>query len=427
MLAAVDITGFILLSFLCHRLFKAERGLRPVIIFLSFSYLWVALSNVVLGYEFYITEQHVESHRNGSVVIFFLYTSISLVTLLFGYQLARKIFPRLESASQASYILSEKKYSRFIARAFLLLSIILTIALSIFIIKSGSPLLDGDPAARFTIWEKINSPIVELLSNQIILLSFAAAALHKERKLFLIFLFAAISYQALLGQKFSAILLTIWLFSYFVLIDYNLKIKPKHFIFTAAAALIFILISAASYTAEGRGDFNDSLNFAFYRAFVLQGHMWWGSVEYINSTTPNYQLLLTPNVDFMTQLMYMLSPFSIAYTYIESGVRFTMGYPAILHASLGFMGVFAAIAVSLTAGFFFFIINASRKFGFLIFLLFTKAFIEISVFLTMGSQEKLFSLQVLGTFFSGVFALYILSSRKEKRNGRNLHSNTTLQ
>ncbi|UOE55162.1 hypothetical protein IRB79_25910 [Cytobacillus oceanisediminis] len=103
---------------------------------------------------------------------------------------------------------------------------------------------------------------------------------------------------------------------------------------------------------------NEAFDFVLYRVFGLQGHVWWGT-DYLAGLQNNMEkaqnikneievITLKDNGKYtsgLESLMILVSP-NKAYTFIESGINFTMGYPAILNIMFNPISLFMVLVAS---------------------------------------------------------------------------------
>ena len=136
-------------------------------------------------------------------------------------------------------------------------------------------------------------------------------------------------YLLLLGHKFSGQFLAIIFFflpSFVTHLRHDFLRKYAWALLTVGFALVFLIF--LNYRDSDLARYaGGPLQAIYYRAVGLQGHVWWGTELAVSRGEQS----LEPYKDLsqgMLTLMYLVGNSSVQ-SYIDRGVRFTMGYPAI--------------------------------------------------------------------------------------------------
>ena len=354
----------------------------------------------------YITEQGITGYENGTFYIFYAYSVLSLI-LIFAFLSRYKV---------------EIKYGNS-GKYFILYSFVY--ALMLFYAISINP-----GYTRFSIFDNIPDGLRRLFAYTMIGYNFIYIyAVFKEKSFWrkIVYLFIFISIELLRGEQFGGIYYGMMSFTVATIIQYGqgnrivlMKIEKRRL---AIVSIIFItiLVSLVSYKISNLGGL-----FKFADRIILQQHVLWGTVNLHSSG--NFSADLTPYFDnffslaaYRTnteygigQLMVALSG-DLARKFIEEGVRFTSGYPAILLFHFGYLGAFL-INIILTyifvllIRFQFFLLN---KFNFIVFIIGMKQFSAFKQFYRMGEYGLINIKFILATWLLFILLL-IFYRRREK-------------
>lgn len=298
-----------------------------------------------------IYEQGVVSHFNGASFLLFLVLSFSVVSVVLTFQVFFKRF---------NY--SSGDIKPLLPVSLLICVVLLEVFLIAHIMVSGSPLFSSG-VTKFSFWREqalfkslavfnwLLYPIVFVVGSS------GAYFLYNKKRLASILSFVvlvlACFYYVSWGNKFSALLLVV--FFYFIpgLVSFRVRFGKKFPIFrrTFFMSLFFlfavgILVMGQYEKFQSRGlDVEEQL---VERVLVLQGHVWWGGVNEVLSFGGDYQHVLDEFKSIfvggevgeagMSYIMKRLAPAGLFSSYVESGVEFTGGYPAIAILTLGLVG-----------------------------------------------------------------------------------------
>lgn len=349
--------GFLLVSlFVVLFYFVLAWGLGRHFLFVFmiwFGHFWMALSSAYLEGGVYITEQQRYSFSNNSTFYLLLLEACFWSCFILAVKFINVLFPSGRSV----------RYSLSMSWAVLLFSALALAMLLLNVVLTGSPLFN-DSITRFNFWDNSRLPYLNMIfgnvASPIVVMVGVAYALSldagsKRAAKFSLCVFCGfLLYYILMGQKFGMLILAFSLFFPAILFLRwqkfgGLKLTIYQVVCVIVIALLLLGL-VMWYYLEKHVDFIEGqggvLNAVLYRAFGLQGHVWWGAVtEYQNGN-----LLSNPlgaMLDGMNAAMYAVSPSELVDRYLDSGVRFTMAYPGILLLSLGFFG---AVLFQLIAG-----------------------------------------------------------------------------
>ena len=165
----------------------------------------------------------------------------------------------------------------------------------------------------------------------------------------------------------------------------------------------------------------------FFNRFVLNGHVFWGAVNYLGSNGPAMDLsgyiehffsmsMFRTNPEYgFGALMYAISD-GLALGEMDLGVRFSCGYPAILLYHFGYVGAFFLnlILFGLFALFVRFFIYILRHGNFLIFILFMKCYNGFEDLLASGEYGtlKIKYFLIIVTVFALLLVVQLMRKRK---------------
>ena len=306
-----------------------------------------------------IYEQGVLSHFNGASFLLFLVLSFSVTSVVLVFQVLVKKFGWLS-----------RDVKPLLSAPLLICIVLLEICLIVHVLISGSPLFNLG-VTKFTFWREQAvfqwlSVFNWLLYPILFVVGSSGAYFLYERKRFsgvlsLIIFVLACFYYVSWGNKFSALLLVV--FSYFIpgLVSFRSRYGRKFPIFKRSFLIVSFFFFVVGFLVMGqyerfqsRGlDVKEQL---FERVLVLQGHVWWGSVNKVLASGGDYQHVLDefkstfiggePGEAGMSYIMKRLAPAGLFSSYVESGVEFTGGYPAIAILTLGLVGgiLFSALS-----------------------------------------------------------------------------------
>jgi hypothetical protein len=289
---------------------------------------------------------------------------------------------------------------------------LLILILSILIIHtvlSGAPLLYTPVINRFNFWNTYAKiPILSVFNSQVIFLMYAYFIFGKSSKQKKIVLSMAVLHYVLLGQKFTVLFLLIYYTFYSKLyIQLNpMKIKFKYVFISILLIGAFVFLSLFHYEKEAALVGHNPLLALMERLFVLQGQMWWASVDYVQSFGIDIEKMFIYQEDGIHVLMKLFAPQDIYESYIENGVRFTMGYPGIIYISLGRWGILYQIFQGFIFSILAYIVLYFSRQGFVEAFLSMKIFFIYSTYLSMGNISDIISWKfLLWIYLLGIWIL----------------------
>ncbi|MEO4046306.1 DUF6418 domain-containing protein [Pseudomonas sp. CAU 1711] len=338
--------------------------LLGVVVWRKFSSIFTLLFPFIYGYfgvfvsclylelfPSFIFEQGVLSFFNGSSLLLIAVLFVSVVSVIFVFQALANVV-RVPEVGRP--LLSVKV---------LILVIALELLLIIHVFLSGSPLVEVG-ITKFNFWrEKAILESLSIFNWALYPILFVVGAngayfMYVRSRVSWVLSFSvlilACLYYVSWGNKFSALLLVV--FFYFVpgVVSFRRRYGMAYPVFrrTVLLGLVFaftvaslVLLQYERFQSRGL-DAGEQL---IERVLVLQGHVWWGSVNEVLSIGPDYDqiakefgAILSSESEGpvgMRYIMESLAPEYLYLSYLESGVEFTAGYPAILLLVFSFWGV----------------------------------------------------------------------------------------
>lgn len=325
----------LLLVFLIFLYYIIKLDYKIVFLFglLVFQALTIIPSLIYIEGGIYISEQGRDSYFVGATFIYIAYFIITFLAIFITFNTLKKIKPLC-----IKFVYKSKDKDNFI----LLLIVFFTLSILLYN-ASQSRLPFFDPSiTRFTYWENSRLPFLNrILGNTSIFIPFSLGILFsKYKKTCILLMIIYFAYNFLIGQKFSPIVSGLYSFLLPIILSSGLKINFKKFI-NKKVIVIFIIIFSVSYLViykkyEERRPYAiikiyDPNEAMLYRAFGLQGHLMWGSVEtYIYKDHPHTYNPLNI-VQGMQHLMFKFASNKEGLEdSISKGFNFTNGYPSIL-------------------------------------------------------------------------------------------------
>ena len=364
----------------------------------------------------YITEQKIFSYDNNSLYFYLPYMLIFYI----GIYVASKIsFKSLAPSLYSTVLYSDKRdtYQNIMFFYFfiLILSILIFFSYVNILISGEIPLLSNGYINRHEYLESTKLWFILKYFGSVqtyipIILGYFLLNRRyiKNQRIYIIFLFAFyILYIILIGNKFGALRTAFFMFLFPLFIAKIIngeRLITYKFVFIFITVL-FSIISLIVYHYINLGISIRSsmsiLEFIFYRIFALQGHVFWGVVNYIdNHNTSVFNLWLG-----MENLMILLYGSGI-YSELERGVRFSGGFPAILFISvpLFFNYLFYTFFIIIYFTLFKRMINNLHN---LSYLFYCNILIVYNYFLGMGTLSVVFSYKMLLLII--MLTLYLLT------------------
>lgn len=370
-----------------------------------FPQLWATLSSVYIETGIYLSEQGRYSYATGATSRLVLYNMIFFLCLLIFIGFFKKSYDKLDNITMKSNTI-----------VLLLLSgITLTILLLLLnLVKTGIPLLSDGSINRFNFWKQYAAyPKMEILYNYINSYAFLLGLIFSKnyskfcRKWSLILFVFLFSLYYLHGNAFGG-LFSITVF--FLLPNAVHKIKEgkglvnkKWILIISSLLVLFVLFKYIEY--RFMFNYENPLELVIYRIFGLQGHVWWGTdvltkdLGVFDQPLFKAEDIFFPSSENLTgmQFLMVLLGGNKGYAYIEQGINFTMGYPAIIVLSFGYLGAIIfqigfTLVLSLLITYLDKYINSGALLrAMFIFIIFSKT----QTFASMGSLSAIFNMSNL--------------------------------
>lgn len=298
-----------------------------------FQALTIMPSLIYIEEGIYISEQGRNSYFVWATLAYTIYFLVSIIVLYATFKSLNKF-----KAFAPKVVIRGKKLDRKIVLFVAVVSLIILLANAFL---SKLPLLDNS-ITRFDYWENSKMPFLKsIFGNTSIFVPFILGIMFKyNKKKSIVLLIIYFIYNFLIGQKFSPIISGTFSFLLPIVINYNGTINFKRVfskkIIVPALLLIGIMYAVIYDRYEQRRPYAiikiyDPNEAIIYRAFGLQGHLFWGAMEtYVyNDGKHSYNPL--DLVNGMQHLMYEFAKNGNSLKgNIEKGFNFTNAYPAIL-------------------------------------------------------------------------------------------------
>jgi hypothetical protein len=322
--------------------------------FLLYAQLSAIVSNVYIESGGFILEQFQYGYPTGATVRLVLYNCIFFV-------FAIMLFEKFQRSPRADEQLPQIGQPGAGARLVYTVTIGVFIFLFAGMVVFGSPLLMG--IDRFDYWQNHPFPLLDTVRYKMnilaLLLGIVSVQGHrsgKSAKVPMLFLLMICALNILYGDKFSGIVMCSYLYFIPVWLDSvsrtgTLGITRRGIIYCFISGVL--LLGIVSYHYRNITVTENVSDLIIARTLGLQGHVWWGidkdvyraSLGRAASAQPNNAAeVLLGKGDQKTftglhSLMYSVSPNSLVNAYVDRGIRFSMGNPAIGLYTLGYRGL----------------------------------------------------------------------------------------
>lgn len=277
----------------------------------------------------YISEQERYGEYTGSVLLYCIFSFLGLLILQKGLKYVSPFFKKIPSFS-----VNGKSMEPFFLNLLIYVSLG---ALFLNLLLSPVPFFN-ESVDRFDYWKNSAFPFLNnIFGNNSSFLAFGLGvySLHNSKRKAVFIIFFYFLYLILVGNKFSSLVIAIFLtFLPFFIIRKRFKINLTKLFDFKFIIVGFLLFGMLLYSYSVKNHYShvtkSPLDAVAYRYLGLQGHVWWGSTyNYVfqdkaNTWSP-YELLYG-----MHHLMRELSPHEHIEISIERGVSFTNAYPSIL-------------------------------------------------------------------------------------------------
>lgn len=328
---------------------------------LAFPHLTAIISNLYIDTGTYISELSTYSESTGAVnrLVFLVMTMFIVAITLSNYCIKRFRF-------QQYYLkFSVKGFERNFINTF---SFFVISILLLGLIKWGTPLSLSEQ--RFEYWASHPFPMLRGILYQTYLIGFLAGCGYyhsKSKKTLMFIMLMVIITNLLYGEKFTGIYLPLmyyvigYMISYYIINNKGRKLVTIG-VATSVLLVLLIVFSIVYYQYKYIHNVgNDVVGYIIARIFSLQGEVWWGIDHYYfaGNLSPKVKYLFEEgtsceNYGGLYYLMREIAPWSLVSAYCERGVTFTMGFPAIGLATIGFFNTIlfcfiAGLLLALTA------------------------------------------------------------------------------
>jgi len=339
---AVSLGLFILF---CKYLYQSKQYFFFLLMPFIFPHFTAIVSNFSLETGAFIEELQVSSFATGGVTRLIFYILSFFVVAMLSFSFLNKY--RINRFS----LTLKGDYSRLENQLIILFSAGIFFVLGVSAVIWGSPLLKG--VQRFDYWASHPYPGIRNFLYQGYLLSFILGVYitrlnlnyygNKKQYIYIVALFCF--FNILYGEKFTGVFLTllyffVGLFGSLVLYKKIKLITLKSVFFVSI--LMLILYGLIYYQYKFIHQLPGSIfSFIESRVLNLQGEVWWAidemspsgnGLSYLYSYDQNCRV-----TGGLYSLMYQIAPASLVDSYCERGITFTMGYPAILISSVGYL------------------------------------------------------------------------------------------
>jgi len=354
----------------------------------------------------YITEQATYAYATGATLRLVIYDMIFFLSGLAIFTFI-KINISINTECIQTALVKNKRY------LFLVMLLLLT-TLYIGLYAYGAPLFMG--MDRFSYWSDHPLPILRTIGGQVYFMVFLLGIMYsakKDKKIIILFLGVCV-YLIFNSEKFSGLYSILYYFLLPIIINGLVQGKRQFSlkrigIYTVAISSLFLMIIYYHYSNINISASDSAADILVNRALGLQGHVWWGTdvevmqreeiinFDQLSKELSSFMSYNSENEDVgMRYLISLVAPPSIAKIYLENGINFTMGYPAIglyifNYIGLIFLQIFVAGVVVLAVVYLF---NKLTRFQLIRAAVAVKIFIEIYASFTIGNFYQLFSLKV---------------------------------
>lgn len=390
---------------------KRFRKFVPIFFMPLFGMVSVLFSNILIESGSYVTEQEKFGFYNGSTVIYFSWV-VYTICLIYIFSLLYR--PLCYNYYEYKWLKNKNRFDFIFLRGLCFFAIACVLFMGL---THGFPLLHG--VDRFVYWSR-QDYIFEFIYGQLFLISFLLGWLyHSDRKFSVTLFFIVMVLHILFSNKFSAIALSLfmfflpWFFRGFGYFRIKIYVKIVFLLLMVFVPFLYMVYTVI-YGVDGLEEFIDKV----LSRIVLQGHMFWGTINlhdsflFFNSEHFFNEVLGAYGANDgyygMQNLMVEVSG-EIGKRRIEQGADFTMAYPAVVYNFSGLFGIY--VAQFLLVGFFsviiFLTVKCIRNLYVLCLVPLGKIIIDIVGFFGIGDLELIVGYKFLFYFAVFVF-LYMI-------------------
>ena len=406
MILAFNILIIIIALVILLYFLEKDLGLIILSFIILIQYIWMFFSISVIESGIYINEQKRMGFFSYSNLILLLFYLSTLISLIFYKKFFKVVF---RNFSAIKFKLKPLRDDKLLV---LLIGFILTIAY-INLLLSPIPFF-SNKVSKFSFWEFAKFPFLKpIVGNVMAFVGFGSMLLFKkQRKISVFFLLLYLSYLVLVGQKFTGFLIAFYgiTLAWFYTSNKKLKFKIKWLYNKYLLSVLVILFFLVLYKYTLRNPFEylglSPVESVFYRAFGLQGHVFWGCTEFYiynrNDNTWNFLEIWNGMHILMRQFWPWNEEAFVSVT--SRGVSWTNAYPSIL------IRIFP-LPIALIVNFFLFsivgcfqslLVNFIRKGSYVLSVIFFQLLMWVSYAFTMSYFSKLtipFFILIIYMFF----------------------------
>jgi hypothetical protein len=301
---------------------------------LVFQALTIIPSLIYIEEGIYISEQGRDSFFVGATFFYLLY-------FVFTFFFISLTFNSLRSYDISAIKIKLGK-TNIDSKVVLLVALLSLFILLVNAAQSKLPIFD-DSVTRFTYWKNSQYPFLnKIFGNVSVFIPFCLGIVFKKHRKTAIFLMVVyFAYNFTIGQKFSPIVSGLYAFILPNALTYAPeKVNLRKFINIKTIIAVILIFGSSYYVIYKRYENNPPYRYIgisnpneaiVYRAFGLQGHLFWGTVEtyMVNSGEHTYDL---SDLEYgMHELMYQFMPNrEVLDEAKQKGASYTNGYPSIL-------------------------------------------------------------------------------------------------
>lgn len=323
---------FIIVLFSINRLNKNYK-IFYLLLYVYYQGLITSASLTYIETSIHITEQGRQSYFVWSNLIFLIFFILSILTL----ELVVKAFDKKVKVNIPWFSLNTKtlEFSIIYYLSFLILGLLL------FNLLLSESALFTTGISRFNYWRNSKLPFLNtLFGNTATFLPFMFGLIYLKKRNKAIFLLVIyIIYLVFIGQKFSPIVRSLYVFFIPLVLNSNLKFEFNIFnilksYFTPVSLLLFgvVYYKYAIHNPFRYFGIESPLEAIFYRAFGLQAHLFWGCAEQFVYVGEPKSWDLAELYNGMHTLMryFWFGELEHIEKSMQNGFSFANAYPAIL-------------------------------------------------------------------------------------------------
>ncbi|UTE77501.1 DUF6418 domain-containing protein [Rossellomorea sp. KS-H15a] len=394
-----------------------NKGLRITIWYIVLTVIPCIISLLVIEKGTYISEQKKFGFLNGATTLYIVYIVLLYLGIKVGYH---SLFNRIK------YSYSNRPINKNLLMKMVIVGInSALVLLYINYLLSPKPYINSG-ISRFNYWENSTFPFLNSIFGSVsgfMAFSFGYLFLLDKKKKHLISFFLYFLYLILAGNKFSALIIALFLFSIpkLIFIDSLLLILKRNSMKIFIITVIFISLIYYNYSIFNPYSYAgyNSVSDAIIQRISIQGHVFWGSLNNLNVGLTKFTF--EEIIYGMRTLMVMLSFYPenhVLYYYNQGSATFTLGYPSILNVGVLFpLGLIINFFVGIFYGMLIKVATFTIFRGRIILAIIAIQLISwMNYMLTMAKFEKLLGLQFWTIVLILMFGLLLSGKNKSDFN-----------